>query len=77
MGAERLFDRAAEHQQQLDVKLKYLTPAKLAARWDVCETTVRDIPRDLLPYLELGKGVKYKRRRYNPVDVLAYEARGR
>lgn len=68
--------RAREHQQELE-SLRWFTPERLAARWDVSETTVREIPREQLPYKEFGAGTKLKRRRYHPDDVAAFEATGR
>jgi hypothetical protein len=67
-------DRARVHQDDLDLRIKYFTPQKLAERWELAVSTVRDIPRDLLPYKEFGSGPKLKRRRYHPDDVLAFEA---
>ncbi|HWL39406.1 MAG TPA: hypothetical protein VNO75_04135 [Gemmatimonadaceae bacterium] len=70
-------DRARAHQEEIDLRINYLTVNKLAARWGVAASTVRDIPREELPYKEFGSGVKLKRRRYHPDDVLAFEARDR
>jgi hypothetical protein len=70
-------DRARLHQEELDLSVKFFTPAKLAARWDVSLSTVRDIPREELPYKEFGAGTKLKRRRYHPDDVVAFEATDR
>lgn len=70
-------DRARLHQEELDLKLVYMTVNDLAKRWHVAPSTVRDIPRDELPYKEFGKGTKLKRRRYHPDDVLACEATDR
>jgi hypothetical protein len=70
-------ERARAHQADLDLAVSYFTVQKLAARWDIAESTVRDIPREQLPYKEFGRGIKLKRRRYHPDDVLAYEARDR
>lgn len=71
---ETIRARAHEHQQELE-SLRWFTPQRLSARWDVAETTVRDIPFEELPYREFGKGEKRKRRRYRPADVEAFEAR--
>jgi hypothetical protein len=68
-------ERAAEHQRREEADRQWLTTADLARRWGVSATTVRDIPAVALPYLELGNGLKFKRRRYAPVDVEAYERR--
>jgi hypothetical protein len=70
----RIRREAARHQAELEA-LRWLTPEALRARWHVSAKTVRSIPRDVLPYLELGSGTARKRRRYNPADVEAYEAR--
>lgn len=70
-------ERARSHQDDLDLKVKYFTPQKLADRWDVSPSTVRDIPREDLPYKEFGAGTKLKRRRYHPDDVYAFEATDR
>jgi hypothetical protein len=69
--------RAREHQDDLDLALVYLTPQDLTKRWQVSITTVKAIPRDELPYKEIGRGVHLKRRRYNPLDVEAFESRDR
>jgi hypothetical protein len=66
--------RRLKHEEEL-ASVRWFTPALLAARWRVSETTVRAIPRDALPYLELGTGTKLKRRRYSPEDVAAFETR--
>lgn len=68
--------RARSHQAEIDLSVVYFTVQKLAARWDIAESTVRDIPRDQLPYKEFGKK-RLKRRRYHPADVFAYEERDR
>jgi hypothetical protein len=52
---------------------RWFTVAQLAARWNVSNPTVREIPRDELPYKEFGQGVKLRRRRYRPADVEAFE----
>jgi len=64
--------RAAEHQRELTER-QFLTVGQLAARWNVAPSTVRDIPADELPFLEFGRGLKLRRRRYDPSDVEAYE----
>ncbi len=69
--------RAAEHQDALDLAVRYLTPQHLAARWLCSVSTVKAIPRDELPYKEIGRGRLLKRRRFHPDDVAAYEARDR
>jgi hypothetical protein len=68
--------RARAHQAEIDLSVRYLTVQNLAGRWSVAESTVRDIPRDQLPYKEFGKK-RLKRRRYHPADVAAYEERDR
>lgn len=70
---EILRQRSAAHQLSLDTK-KFLTPQQLADRWGVCPNTVRAIPRVLLPYQNNGTGLVREHRRYDPDDVLAYEA---
>jgi hypothetical protein len=67
-------ERARAHQAEIDLAAVSYTVQDLAARWKIAESTVRDIPRDRLPYMEFGRGRKLKRRRYHPADVLAYEA---
>ena len=68
--------RAAEHQRELTER-QYLSVAQLAARWQLAPSTVRDIPADELPYLEFGRGLKLRRRHYDPADVEAYERQHR
>jgi hypothetical protein len=65
--------RAQVHADELD-SAQWHTPATLAHRWNVCETTVRAIPATELPYKAFGNGEKLKRRRYRPSDVAAYES---
>ena len=65
-------ERARAHQRQIDLKVKYLKPADLALRWNRARSTIMDIPRSQLPYMEYG-GPVIHRRRYHPDDVLAYE----
>lgn len=67
-----LRQRADAH--EADLAVRYLTPAQLAARWQVSVQTVRDIPRAELPYTEFGRGRLHRRRRYHPDHVVAYEA---
>lgn len=69
--------RADAHESDLDMGTTMLTPAQLAERWACHVSTIRDIPRDELPYLELGSGRTRHYRRYHPRDVAAYEARHR
>jgi hypothetical protein len=69
--------RAREHQEEIDLALVYLTCQQLAKRWQIHASTVRAIPRDLLPYKEIGNGRHLRHRRYHPKDVEAYEARDR
>jgi len=70
-----LRSRAAAHQDEIDLSIRYLTPSQLAARWQVSVSTVRDIPRDDLPYTEIGRGRLHRRRRYHPGRVAEYEVR--
>lgn len=72
--SETIRSRALEHQQELE-SLQWFTPQRLAARWDIAETTVREIPIEELPYKEFGTGKHRKRRRYRPADVEAFEAK--
>lgn len=65
---------ARVHQESLDLARNGLSVAVLADRWGISETSVRDIPRAHLRYMEFGKGVKHKRRRYRLADVETYEA---
>ena len=65
---------AREHQREIDLQINGLTPANLAERWKLSETTVRDIPRAHLRYMEFGKGRTHKRRRYTLADVETFEA---
>jgi len=69
--------KARSHQADIDLRVQYLKPRQLAARWQVAVSTVHGIPRDLLPYMEQGNGALLKRRRYHPDDVAAYEQRYR
>lgn len=69
----RIRERRQQHEEEL-LSLHWFTPAILAARWGISETTVREIAADELPYKEFGAGMKLKRRRYHPDDVARYEA---
>ena len=69
-----LREAAARHQLELE-EPQFATVAQLARRWQVSQTTVRDVPFDELPFKEFGRGLKLRRRRYRWADVHAYEAR--
>lgn len=69
-----LREDAARRNLALDPAASF-TVKQLAARWQLGESTVRDIPRDDLPYMEFGHGLKFRRRRYPRAAVLAYEAK--
>ena len=66
--------RAAAHERELEAKRSYLSTKEVAARLACSESTVRAIPFDDLPFLELGQGAKHKTRRFHPEAVAAYEA---
>lgn len=66
--------RARQHERELDMATRFLRVKHLAERWDISESSVRAIPFADLPYAEHGRGAKHKHRRYDPADVLAYEA---
>lgn len=70
----RIRERRQRHEEEM-LSVRWFTPAILAARWGVSESTVREIPPDELPYKEFGAGEKLKRRRYHPDDVAAYDAK--
>lgn len=63
---------AQQHAAELEERRAYLSVAQVAARIQMSETYVRDIPRADLPYVEFGHGLKLRRRRYRPADVDAY-----
>jgi len=63
-----------KHEREIQARTTWLDAALIAESWGVCQNTVRDIPRDELPYMELGRGAQKRRRRYDPADVAAYEA---
>jgi hypothetical protein len=65
---------AARRNATLDPRA-YYTVRQLAERWQLSATYVRTIPRDELPYLEFGRGLKLHRRRYPHAAVEAYEVR--
>lgn len=67
-------DGARAHQAAIELAQHGLSVAALAQRWGLSETSVRDIPRAHLRYMEFGKGVRHKRRRYRLADVETYEA---
>lgn len=67
--------KADEHQRRLDADTVYWTVQILMKRWGVSATTVAAIPPSLLPYINIGTGLKRERRRYNPDDVYEYETK--
>lgn len=73
LALQEIRARARQHQAEIDLSIVYLEVSDLARRFGCAPSTVRDIPRDRLPYMELGRGRKLKRRRYHPADVIAYE----
>jgi hypothetical protein len=66
---EELRARQREHARRLESVL-FAKASELAARWNADVETVHAIPREKLPYMEIGKS---KSRRYDPRDVEAYE----
>jgi hypothetical protein len=64
--------RAARHQVDATERTR-ASVQQLADHWGVSPSTVRDIPFGELPYLEFGRGAKFRRRRYRWEDVEAYE----
>lgn len=70
----RIRERRQQHEEEM-LSVHWFTPALLANRWGISETTVREIPASELPYKEFGAGEQLKRRRYPPAAVLAYEAK--
>jgi hypothetical protein len=56
-----------------ELGVRFFSVLELARRWGVSPNTVRIIPRDELPFLELGGGQNLRRRRYHPADVIAFE----
>lgn len=69
--------RASAHQVYLDRNTTFLTVGKLASRWGCSPGTVRAIPFELLPWINIGAGLIREARRYDPADVAAYEAQQR
>ena len=67
---------AAQQQIALTAR-QFLSVGDLAKRWQVSENTVRSIARTALPYMELGNGLRFRRRRSRAEVVLAYEDAGR
>jgi len=65
--------QARDHARQIDA-LRYASVQDLAARWDVDDELVREIPRAQLPYLALGRSGM---RRYDPRDVETYEEKAK
>ncbi|HEY4307722.1 MAG TPA: hypothetical protein VGM82_24820 [Gemmatimonadaceae bacterium] len=61
---------ALSHGQQIESKGWLGVPA-LAARWNVSRKSVRNIPREQLPYITFG-GTSV--RRYKPADVEHFES---
>lgn len=67
---QALREAARQHARQIEA-VQWLGVQDLAGRWGVGVGTVRKIPRDVLPYLELGDS---HIRRYDPRDVESYES---
>jgi hypothetical protein len=68
--------RAREHQAEIDLAVRFLSPKTVAERWGVSVTAVLNIPPDELPFTVINAGKVKHHRRYNPADVLDYETRG-
>jgi hypothetical protein len=66
-------ERARAHQAEINAAVVFFTPQELAVRWHCSVSTIRDIPREDLPYIVFGRGTKLKRRRYHPDHVRAYD----
>lgn len=66
--------RAEQHERELDRDTEFYTVADLAKRWHCSATSVRDVAKTELPYLNLGRGLVRELRRYRPSDVYAYES---
>lgn len=62
-----------EHERQLQARGWPGVP-DLARKWGVSRATVRKIDRAKLPYLSFGNS---DMRRYDPVDIAAFEERGK
>jgi hypothetical protein len=69
--------RAREHQEEIDLAVRFLSPKTVAERWDMSVTAVLAIPREDLPYTVINAGKVKHHRRYDPRDVVAYETRRR
>lgn len=69
--------RAQRMEDELDRDTRFLTPGDLRRRWHCSATLVRSIPKALLPWINLGRGLQRELRRYRLADVLAYEERQR
>ncbi|MDB4892198.1 MAG: hypothetical protein JWL61_4053 [Gemmatimonadetes bacterium] len=67
--------RAMRHEADVNRGTAFFTVADLAARWTCSATTVRAIPVDALPYINVGQGLTKVIRRYRLADVEAYEER--
>lgn len=70
----RIRERAAKHAEEFAAR-QWLMVDDLAARWHMSKRAVRKIPRERLPYLNVGSGAR-ELRRYSPEAVAAYEAEG-
>lgn len=62
-----------QHERQLQAS-GWPGVAVLARKWGVSRKTVRDIPRDQLPYISFGQSDV---RRYDPDDVERFEAKAK
>jgi hypothetical protein len=69
--------RAREHQEEIDLAVRFLSPKAVAERWGVSVTAVLRIPRDELPFTVINAGKVKHHRRYAPADIVAYETRRR
>ena len=69
--------RAREHQAEIDLAVRFLSPKTVAERWDVSVTAVLSIPSDELPFTVINAGKVKHHRRYDPRDIVAYETRRR
>jgi hypothetical protein len=69
--------RAREHQAEIDLAVRFLSPKAVAERWGVSVSAVLSIPPEELPFTVINAGKIKHHRRYDPADVLDYETRRR
>lgn len=73
---ERLMleQRAIDALKERIVSQSYMSVQEVARHFGVSRSLIEDLPEEVLPYTDLGRGAVRSRRRYHPADVMAADA---